>query len=131
MLSVFSSKYRNKRSFQTACKNTTMRPVATHTACRRAVAQNYMNTFPLFAHLQNRPVLVVGGGTVAARKIRMLLKAQAQVRVVAARLNAELQALHAENHIEWLAEAFAPEQLDTVFLVIAASADSDLNRAVF
>ncbi|MCP2040150.1 uroporphyrin-III C-methyltransferase/precorrin-2 dehydrogenase/sirohydrochlorin ferrochelatase [Neisseria sp. HSC-16F19] len=90
-----------------------------------------MNTFPLFANLQNRPVLVVGGGTVAARKIRMLLKAQAQVRVVAPRLHAELQALYAEKQFEWLAEGFAPEQLDTVFLAIAASADADLNRTVF
>ena len=35
-----------------------------------------MNYFPLFADLTGRPVLVVGGGSVAARKVGLLLKAQ-------------------------------------------------------
>ena len=42
-----------------------------------------MNYFPLFADLTGRPVLVVGGGSVAARKVGLLLKANAQVRIVA------------------------------------------------
>ena len=40
-----------------------------------------MNYFPLFADLTGRPVLVVGGGSVAARKVGLLLKANAQVRI--------------------------------------------------
>ncbi len=58
-----------------------------------------MNYFPIFANLAGRPVLVVGGGSVAARKISLLLDAGAQVRVVANQLNAELSALAAENKI--------------------------------
>ena len=37
-----------------------------------------MPLFPLFADLQQRPVLVVGGGMVAERKVEALLKAGAQ-----------------------------------------------------
>lgn len=90
-----------------------------------------MNYFPIFANLAGRPVLVVGGGSVAARKISLLLDADAQVRVVANQLNAELSALAAENKILWLAEEFRAEHIRTVFLIIAASSDQALNRRVF
>ena len=49
-----------------------------------------MDTFALFANLENRPVLVVGGGAVAARKIETLLQAKAKVFVVSRSLNEEL-----------------------------------------
>jgi uroporphyrin-III C-methyltransferase/precorrin-2 dehydrogenase/sirohydrochlorin ferrochelatase len=42
---------------------------------------------PLFAELKERPVLVIGGGEIAARKITFLLRAGAQVQVVAETLS--------------------------------------------
>ena len=42
--------------------------------------------FPLFADLNNRPVLLVGAGHVAARKAEDLLRAGARLRVVAREL---------------------------------------------
>ena len=42
-----------------------------------------MDYLPLFAELKQRPVLVIGGGEIAERKIKFLLRAQAQVQVVA------------------------------------------------
>ena len=56
-----------------------------------------MNYFPIFADLNHRPVLVVGGGEVATRKINLLLKANADVRVVARKLNKELTALYEQE----------------------------------
>ncbi|RPD98969.1 uroporphyrinogen-III C-methyltransferase [Candidatus Pantoea deserta] len=90
-----------------------------------------MDYLPLFADLKGRPVLVVGGGDVAARKIELLRRASAQVRVVSRELCPELQALHQEQQIEWLATAFDPAQLDSVFLAIAATDDNLLNRQVY
>lgn len=90
-----------------------------------------MNYFPLFADLAGRPVLVVGGGSVAARKVNLLLKAQAQVRLVARKLNAELTALEAENKVLWIAKEFNAEQLRTAFFVIAATSDEALNHRIF
>ena len=40
-----------------------------------------MDYLPLFAELKQRPVLVIGGGEIAERKIKFLLRAQAQVQV--------------------------------------------------
>lgn len=90
-----------------------------------------MDYLPLFADLKQRPVLVVGGGEVAARKIDLLHRAGAQVRVVAQALSSELEQQSQDGRINWLAKVFLPEQLDDVFLVIAATNDTVLNATVF
>lgn len=90
-----------------------------------------MNHFPLFANLRGRPVLVVGGGQVAARKIALLQQAGARIRVAAAQLNAELDALARSGAIEYCAQTFADHLLDDVFLAVAATDDAALNRQVF
>ena len=90
-----------------------------------------MNYLPIFVDLNNRPVLVVGGGHVALRKIDLLLKAQAKVKIVAEKLNPELQQLTAQQRIEWIAQTFSADQLQQVYLVIAATNDSELNYQVF
>lgn len=86
---------------------------------------------PIFADLKQRPVLVVGGGEVAARKVDLLLRAGAQVRIVAQALSAELEHQHLQERVEWLGQNFVPQQLDDVFLVIAATDDSALNAEVY
>ena len=90
-----------------------------------------MNYFPLFADLTGRPVLVVGGGSVAARKVGLLLKANAQVRIVARQLNEELSELERQNKVLWIAKEFNAEQMRTVMLVIAATNDEVLNHRIF
>ena len=90
-----------------------------------------MEYLPLFAALKDRPVLVIGGGEIAARKILLLRRAGAKVRVVAQQLEASLAELAQAQNIEWLATEFDEPQLDHVFLVIAATNDAALNQRVF
>lgn len=89
-----------------------------------------MDYLPLFADLRARSVLVVGGGDVAARKIDLLRRAGARVRVVARSLCDELAELEQQQAILWLAREFAAEQLNDVVLVIAATDDNALNATV-
>jgi len=49
-----------------------------------------MRYFPIFVDLQGRRVVVVGGGEEALRKVRLLLKTDAVIEVVAPQLHAEL-----------------------------------------
>lgn len=86
--------------------------------------------FPVFVDLDAQPVLVVGGGEIAARKIRLLLKSGARPRVVARELNEELTALAAASQIEHRATQFEEAHLEGARLVIAATDDRALNRAV-
>lgn len=89
-----------------------------------------MEYLPLFADLRKRPVLVVGGGNVAARKVQMLLRAGAQIRVVARELCPELAGIDRIGGLTWLGETFEPAMLDEVFLVIAATNNAALNAQV-
>jgi len=86
--------------------------------------------FPLFADLRNRPVLVVGGGVVAVRKIAALRSAGARVRVGSPELAYELQKLLANKEIEYFDGTFQEHWLDDVWLVVAATDDVEVNQHI-
>ncbi len=82
--------------------------------------------YPLFLRLSNRPVLVVGGGSVGARKIAELVEAGASVTVVAPMVRPEIRALSVTVH----ERPFEPSDVDGVWLVIAATNDPAVNRTI-
>jgi uroporphyrin-III C-methyltransferase/precorrin-2 dehydrogenase/sirohydrochlorin ferrochelatase len=86
--------------------------------------------FPLFADLRDRAVLVVGGGVVAARKVKALLAAGAKVRVGAPELEPGLRAMAESRRIIHRQGRFEPWWLDSVWLVVAATDDAAVNRSV-
>ena len=90
-----------------------------------------MDYYPMFARLQQRPVLVVGAGQVAERKVDSLLQSGALVRVVAQSLSPLLQQRLDEGRITHLGNQFQADMVETVFLVIAATDDAALNQQVF
>ncbi|HSD30203.1 MAG TPA: bifunctional precorrin-2 dehydrogenase/sirohydrochlorin ferrochelatase [Vicinamibacteria bacterium] len=81
--------------------------------------------FPAFLKLEGRPVLVVGGGPVAAGKLPGLLDAGARITVVAPEVRPEVE--HPDVRVE--RRAFRSSDLDGVFLAIAA-ATPEVNREV-
>ena len=86
-----------------------------------------MVCFPLFIDLNDKTVLVVGGGPVAARKARVLLDYGPRVLVCAPRFVPELEQL---SGAELLRQPFVPDLLEGVSLAIAATDDRVLNRTV-
>jgi uroporphyrin-III C-methyltransferase/precorrin-2 dehydrogenase/sirohydrochlorin ferrochelatase len=84
-----------------------------------------MAVFPVFLKLAGRRVLVVGGGLVAAGKLRALVEAEASVTVVAPDVVDAIR----EAPVEILRREFRPEDLDGTWYVVAA-APPDVNRAV-
>ncbi|GAB1406380.1 siroheme synthase CysG [Thermomonas brevis] len=86
--------------------------------------------FPLFLDLRGRRVLVVGGGAVAARKVAALREAGAEVAVGAPVLSFALAALARDGAIAHLHGQFVDDWLDGAWLVIAATDDPAVNRAV-
>ncbi|MCP4956925.1 siroheme synthase CysG [Photobacterium aquimaris] len=90
-----------------------------------------MDYLPIFADLKRRPCLVVGGGNSAWRKTRMLLKAGADVGVIASKLNADFEAAIAAGQVRYIGEEFSPNDLDGIFLAIAATPHKALNALVY
>ena len=77
--------------------------------------------------LTGRKCLVVGGGTVAARKVAALVGCGADVHVVSPTFG---EALAADESITRHASAYDPALLDGAALVIAATDDEAVNRRV-
>ena len=86
--------------------------------------------FPIFVRLAGEPVLVVGGGEVAARKIELLLSAGAKVTVVAPELIEELAAKASAGCLVHVAAEFSPDHLNGMRLVIAATDKHAVNAWV-
>lgn len=89
-----------------------------------------MTLFPLFADLKNKPVLVIGGGAVAERKISSLLAAGAQVQAGAPDFTAAITLLAAQKQITLLEGEFQPDWLERAWLIVAATDDRALNRRI-
>ena len=87
-----------------------------------------MQFLPLFHKLQDRPVLVIGGGEVALRKARLLSDAGARLRVVAPEIRSELQELAGAEGC--FLRGYVSDDLQGVALVIAATDDEPLNARI-
>ena len=89
-----------------------------------------MDYLPVFLRIRGRGVLVVGGGEVALRKVRWVLKAGAQVTVVAPELHPELLEHVLRDGVRHAAAHFTPELLREVVAVIAATDTPQVNAPV-
>ena len=83
--------------------------------------------YPLFLELTDQPVIVVGAGKVATRKIKTLLAAGAIVTVIAPAATAALRRL---KTISWLRCRYKSGDLRGARLVVAATDDLAVNRQV-
>ena len=89
-----------------------------------------MRHFPVFLDLNRRRCLVVGGGEVAASKAQQLLRSNADILVVAPRVGEEILALEQQGKLRREARGFMPDDVVGCALVIAATADKEVNVRV-
>lgn len=92
---------------------------------------HYLNPgYPLFMHLEDRPVVVIGGGTVAERKVETLLGYGARVTIVSPEATPALQELARSGRIVWLERTYRQGDLSGNLLAICAVGVDEVNRAV-
>jgi len=89
-----------------------------------------VKTYPIFAVIDRKPCLVVGGGLVGERKVHDLMAAGARVTVVSRTLTPELADLAARGEIHYLPEDFQEAQVEGMALVMAATGDPEVNARV-
>lgn len=88
-----------------------------------------MEEYPINLNLEGRRVLLVGGGSVACRKLDGLHRAGADITVVSPELHADSSELIAAWGIRYERRSFRPRDTDGYLLVIAAATDA-ANRQI-
>src|SRR4051812_30188943 len=86
--------------------------------------------FAAFLDVRGRPCVVVGGGSVAARKVDALLASGAKVTVVAPQLCERVALQAAAAQLRHVARQFEPADVEGCDLAVAATNDSKVNQAV-
>ncbi|TVR83614.1 MAG: uroporphyrinogen-III C-methyltransferase [Rhodospirillales bacterium] len=89
-----------------------------------------MQHFPMFLDLNERTALVVGGGEIAARKVRLLRGAGARVRIVAPHVDDALTALVAEGGITLIRRRFDEADVAGAVVVVSATGREDVDVTV-
>ena len=87
--------------------------------------------FPMFIDLTDKKILVAGGGTIALRRIRTLLKFRADIRVIAPELCEELAQLEEGGKIAAERREYCTPDIDGVQIVLAATDDHEVNRRIW
>lgn len=86
--------------------------------------------YPIAIRLKNKKAIIVGGGTVAERKIIGLLEAGARVTVISPSLTEKLKALVKNRQIIWIAHPVKRDDLLKADIVIAATSDNAVNKKI-
>jgi precorrin-2 dehydrogenase len=88
--------------------------------------------FPIFLKLDGRRALVVGGGKMAALRVRQLIRAGARVTVISPKAGDEIEGLARTNSVVLIRRVFERTDLSRrYFIAIAATNDSKVQQAVF
>lgn len=82
--------------------------------------------YPVMINIREKKVVVVGGGKVAARKIKTLLAEQAAVTVVSPTLHADIP----QAEVHWLARPYQTGDLEGAKLVFACTDQAEVNRQI-
>ena len=86
-----------------------------------------MAYFPFYIDIENKKILVVGGGTVALRKIEKLTPFSPDITVVAPKICEEIKVLN----VKIIDRRFCDSDLDGAFCVVSATDDETLNGRIF
>ncbi len=84
----------------------------------------------LALRLAGRRVTIIGGGTVAARRVPALLDSGADVVIISPELSSQLAEFAAAGRIRWTQRGYAPGDCAGAWLVGACTSDPDVNSAV-
>lgn len=90
-----------------------------------------MKYFPVFLDAKNIVAMVVGGGEVATRKIELLLKSTNNITVMSESVCLGVERLIKEHELTWLKHNYQAGHLTNITLVIAATDNMTVNKAIY
>jgi len=87
-----------------------------------------LDHLPIFLNVKGRRALVVGGGTLAARKADLLVRAGAEITVLATTMNDDMTHLVEEHHIDHKTHQLSESDLDDCVVAFGASDNNEINQ---
>lgn len=87
--------------------------------------------YPLYIDLHDQPVVVVGAGSVAERKVSTLLEHGARITVIAPAATPVIEKLAQQGRLVWRERAYEPGDLAGALLAIAATSSRAVNESVY
>lgn len=87
--------------------------------------------FPMFVDLSSRHIVVIGAGTIAKRRIRVLLEFTNNLTVIAPEVNQELLDLEKRGSLRIIKQKYQPEFIYKADIVIAATNEHQLNEEIY
>ena len=89
-----------------------------------------MESFPIFINLKEKPVTVIGGGDIALRKVKLLIKAGPKITVISKVVCKELKDLLKKYDQRLIIKSFHENDLQTPILIIAATNNAKINKKI-
>jgi len=86
--------------------------------------------YPIYLDIENRDVLIIGGGNVCARKAETMMKYGARVRVVSPEFTDEILKWAEEGCLKVFRKRYEPSDLDGANIVIASTDYQDVNEQI-
>lgn len=86
--------------------------------------------YPVSISLQGKKVVVIGGGAVAQRKVKDLLKTKCQLEVYGKEIDPSLARYLEERKVSYKELPFDYDQIADAFMVVAATDNRDVNRDI-
>lgn len=94
-----------------------------------AAAQTY--SYPInLVSLRDLPIVVVGGGPVAERKVQVMLNAGAHVRLISPTITPRLEVQVQSGRVEWVARQYRPGDVAGARLAVAATNNRQVNAGI-
>ncbi len=90
-----------------------------------------MSFFPAFLNMNNKKVLVVGGGKIAADKIEKLLEFTTDITLIAPNISPRTQELIQTHHLRLLLRPYEAGDVQSFFLAVVAVDDLDLQKSIY
>lgn len=93
----------------------------------RKISKSY---FPMFVDISGMKIVVIGGGKIAARRIRTLLEFASDITVIAPSVNESVKQLEAEEKIFCIHRGYQTGDIQGADMVLAATDDKLLNERI-
>ena len=93
--------------------------------------KNETGYFPLFMDISDKKIVVIGGGNIAARRLKVLSQFCRNLTVVAPRIHPDLLTLEEKGQIRVIRREYEREDIYDAWMVLATTDQHKLNEEIY